>query len=77
MRAKCLELHLGPSKDLLLRGNFYTPFEVNGAAMGILGVVESSYCQHYDNTSGVHDWINHKILNVRLHKQRSPLEKTY
>ena len=66
MRAKCLELHLGPSKDLLLRGNFHESFDINGAAMGVLGVVESSYCQYYDDASGVYDCTNHKILNVRL-----------
>ena len=73
MRAECLELHLGPSKDLLLRGNFHESFDVNTAAMGVFGVVDSSYCQHYDNASGVHDWINHKVLNVRQPEQRYPI----
>ena len=64
MRTKCMEIHLKPTRDILLSGTFKGKFNIQDATDGCINLFQCAYLQYVEHYGGEQKWIVKEIRDV-------------
>ena len=66
MRQESLNIHLQPTKKILLEGDYYPRYDVSSATDGVVSLFDCSYHQYisFEQQNNQHDWTTDSVRQV-------------
>lgn len=66
MRSQCMEIHLKPTKDLLLKGKFSEMFAIQNAINGCISLFQCVYVQWVEHRGSLNKWRIDAVNSVSI-----------
>ena len=66
MRTTCMEIHLTPTRNIVVTGEYIGKFDIKSAVDGCVGLFRCGYVQYCDYFGGEHAWVIKESIDVSI-----------